>query len=433
MKLSKNSKQLMTFFTKNKHINIKPQTKQTENIITELYDDIFDAYNFLNSLKQKGKYFTVSSKKILTANQISKPQNFNSKSFPEIVRKHIDELTMSELIYSFSLFERTVKVHFIIEEDNVELNLETFNKHIDAIIMWLYILNQYASKQCANNLVVYFYFTSLEKKLPSSNIFILDEVNVNTAFTTTCPKDSEIVVFRKEEWFKVFIHETFHNFALDFSDMNNTDAHRCILDIFNVKSYVNLYESYTEFWAEIMNALFCSFFSLKDKTDIDEFLSHSEFLINFEITYSFFQLVKTLDFMGLSYKDLYSKTKTSSILRENLYKEKTNVLSYYVIKTILINNYQGFLSWCKKNNFSLLQFKKTLSNQKEFCNFIAQNYKTNGFLKGVSDAEQFFNTIQKKGTARTETTRTKPTGSVPSNKNLNYILTNLRMSICELG
>jgi len=433
MKLSKNSKQLMTFFTKNKHINIKPQTKQTENIITELYDDIFDAYNFLNSLKQKGNYFTVSSKKILTANQISKPQNFNSKSFPEIVRKHIDELTMSELIYSFSLFERTVKVYFIIEEDNVELNLETFNKHVDAIIMWLYILNQYASKQCANNLVVYFYFTSLEKKLPSSNIFILDEVNVNTAFTTTCPKDSEIVVFRKEEWFKVFIHETFHNFALDFSDMNNSDAHRCILDIFNVKSYVNLYESYTEFWAEIMNAFFCSFFSLKDKTNIDEFLSHSEFLINFEITYSFFQLVKTLDFMGLSYKDLYSKTKTSSILRENLYKEKTNVLSYYVIKTILINNYQGFLSWCKKNNFSLLQFKKTLSNQKEFCNFIAQNYKTNGFLKGVSDAEQFFNTIQKKGTARTETTRTKPTGSVPSNKNLNYILTNLRMSICELG
>ena len=141
-------------------------------------------------------------------------------------------------------------------------------------------------------------------------------------------------------------------------------------------------------------------------------------------------MVKTLDFMGLTYKDLYSKTKTSSILRENLYKEKTNVLSYYVIKTILINNYQGFLSWCKNNNFSLLHFKKTLSNQKEFCNFIAQNYKTTGFLKGVDDAENFFNTIQKKGTRRTETTAVKSSGK---NKNLNYILTNLRMSICELG
>jgi len=130
--------------------------------------------------------------------------------------------------------------------------------------MWLYIINQYASKQCANSLVIYLYFTSLEKRIPNSNISILDEINVNTAFTSTCPKDSEIVVFRKEEWFKVFIHETFHNFALDFSDMNNNDAHKCILDIFKVNSNVNLYEAYTEFWAEIMNALFCSFFFIKE-------------------------------------------------------------------------------------------------------------------------------------------------------------------------
>ena len=332
MKLSKNSKQLMLFFTKNKHINNIKQTKRTDNILNELYNDILNAYKYLNTLKQKGQYYTVTTKKVLTATQISRPQNFNSNSFPEIVRKHIDELTMSELTYTFSLYGRNIKIHFIVEDDNVELQLETYNKHVDSIIMWLYILNQYASKQCANSLVIYLYFTSLEKRIPNSNIFILDEINVNTAFTTTCPKDSEIVVFRKEEWFKVFIHETFHNFALDFSDMNNNDAHKCILDIFKVNSNVNLYEAYTEFWAEIMNALFCSFFSLKNKNDIDDFLSNAEFFINFERTFSFFQLVKTLDFMGLTYKDLYSETERSRMLRENLYKEKTNVLSYYIIK-----------------------------------------------------------------------------------------------------
>ena len=36
--------------------------------------------------------------------------------------------------------------------------------------MWLYILNEYSSKECASNLIVYFYFTSLEKRLPNSNI-----------------------------------------------------------------------------------------------------------------------------------------------------------------------------------------------------------------------------------------------------------------------
>ena len=417
MKISKNSKQLMLFFTKNNHINKVKQTKRTDSIINELYTDIYEAYRYLMNLKQKGNYYNVTTTKILSATQIPKPQNFNSKSFPDVVRKHIDELSMYEISYTFSLYGRKIKIHFVVEEDNIELKLETFNGYVDAIVMWLYILNQYSSKQCANTLVIYLYFTSLEKKLPKSNIFILDEINVNTAFTTTCPKDSEIVVFRREEWFKVFIHETFHNFALDFSDMNNDEANKCILNIFKVNSFVNLYESYTEFWAEIMNALFCSFFLLKDKSNIDEFLSNSEFFINFERTFSFFQLVKTLNFMGLSYKDLYSNTEHSSVVRENLYKEKTNVLSYYIIKTILINNYQGFLSWCKTNNLSLLQFKKTLTNQRELCKFIEKNYKTTSMLNGINSTQSFLNNINKN--------RKKP--------DLSYILSNLRMSICEMG
>jgi hypothetical protein len=417
MKLTKKSKELMLFFTKNNHINKIKQTKRTDNIIIELYRDIYAAYKYLNNLKQKGNYFNITTKKIFSASQITKPQNFNSNSFPEVIRKQIDEQSMSEICYTFSLYGRNIKLYFVVEEDNIVLKLDAFNKYVDNVILWLYILNQYASKQCANNLVVFFYFTSHEKKVPNSNIYILNETNVNTAFTTTCPKDSEIVVFRREEWFKVFIHETFHNFGLDFSDMDNSISKNCILNIFKVNSDVNLYESYTEFWAEIMNALFCSFFALKDKNNIQEFLSNSEFFINFERTYSFFQLVKTLHFMGLSYKDLYSNTERSRVLRENLYKEKTNVLSYYVIKTILINNYQGFLEWCKYNNFSLLQFKKTLSNQRQVCNFIEKNYKTKSMISGVLETQRFFNIIQNQ----------------KKNINLQYILSNLRMSICELG
>jgi hypothetical protein len=417
MKLSEKSKKLMLFFTKNNHIHPVKQNKKTMSILKKLYYDIYNAYKYLLKLKQKGQYYTLSTKKLLTPTQITRPQIFNSNSFPQLVRDHIDHLAMSELVYSFSLYGRNIKIHFIVEEDNVELNLDTFNKYVDTIIMWLYILNQYSSKQCANSLVVYFYFTSLEKRLPSSNIFILDEINVNTAFTTTCPKDSEIVVFRKEEWFKVFIHETFHNFGLDFSDMNNNHVHKCILDIFKVSSDVNLYESYTEFWAEIINSLFCSFFSIKDKTNIHDFLSHSEFFINFERTYSFFQLVKTLNFMGLTYTDLYSNTARSKLLRENLYKEKTHVLSYYIIKGILINNYQGFLAWCDENNLSLLQFKKTSSNQKEYCDFIKKNYKTKGLLSSIKETEHFLEQIERKN----------------KRSNYHYILSNLRMSICELG
>jgi IS1 family transposase len=186
------------------------------------------------------------------------------------------------------------------------------------------------------------------------------------------------------------------------------------MNIYKVNSDVNAFEAYTEFWAEIINSVFCSYYATTNN-NIHEFLSNFEFYINFERTYSIFQLVKTLDFMGLQYKDLYSISKKSGILRENLYKENTNVLSYYIIKTVLINNYQGFLNWCKTNNLSLLDFKKTIGNQKQFCKFIEKNYKIPSMLHGIHESHIFLSNIKKK------------------KENNKFILSNMRMSICELG
>jgi hypothetical protein len=411
MNLTKQSKELMVFFSKNKHLNYDIQTNKTKGILRELYNEILEAYNYC----KKHVYYKTSIKQISTATQITKPLFFNSKSFPEIVRNHIDESMMSEISFTFSLYDRKIKVYFIVENDNAELDIGLYNRYMESICMWLYILNIYGSKECANTISIFLYFTSLGKSLPNSNVDILNEINVNTAFTSSCPKNSEIVVFRKEEWFKVFIHETFHNFGLDFSMMNNEQVNRCILNIFKVNSRVNGYEAYAEFWAEIINGLFCSFHSIKNKDNVNEFLSNSEFYINFERTYSFFQLVKTLDFMGLSYEDLYSNSKHSAIVRENLYKENTNVLSYYIIKCVLMNNYQGFLGWCHKNNLSLLNFKKTIGNQNQFCRFIEKNYKSQSMLNGIYEFHMLLSKLKKK------------------KGNHKFILSNLRMSICELG
>jgi hypothetical protein len=352
---------------------------------------------------------------------ITKPKNFNYNSFPQAIREHIDELSLSEITYHFSLFNRDCKVIFIVEDPNVELKIKIYNKFIDSIVMWLYILNLYSSKQCANSIIIYFYFTSLEKQLPKTNIYILDEQHVNTAFTTTCPKNSEIVIFRHEEWFKVFIHETFHNFGLDFSDMNNNECHHFLLNIFKVKSDVNVYEAYTEFWGEIINCLFCSFHMLKDKNNEKEFLSNAEFFINFERSYNFFQLVKILNFMGLRYQDLYLNNPQSEILRKTLYKENTNILSYYVIKTVLLNNYPDFLLWCEKNNLALIAFKKTIVNQRHFCKFIEKKYNSTIMRENIHKSEIFLQYLKNNKI------------KINSSRNKEFLLYNLRMTICELG
>jgi len=429
MKLTNKSKQFLSFFTNNKYIHHIKHTNSTNNILLKIYYDIVNANKYLQSIKKNSSLYHYDIKKIQNSLDITKPNNFNYNSFPEIIRQHIDELSLSEISYTFSLFNRSIKVVFIVEDANIELKINTYNKYVDSIIMWLHILNLYSSKQCANSLVIYFYFTSLEKKLPVSNIHILDEKHINTAFTTTCPKDSEIVIFRHEEWFKVFIHETFHNFGLDFSDINNDNCHDHLLKIFKVNSLVNSYEAYTEFWAEIINASFCSFYSLKNVnrlndtiTNQKEFLSNAEFFINFERCYSFFQLVKILDFMGLSYQDLYLNRTESKLLRETLYKENTNVLAYYVIKTVMMNNYPSFLSWCDKNNLSLIAFKKTITNQQKFCEFIEKNYKSASMLENVDNSELFLEQLKKK----------KNTAAI-NQKMKQLLLNNLRMTICELG
>jgi hypothetical protein len=267
MKLTKNSELLMSFFLERKCINHVQQSSKTERILKHLYSDIKRADAFIKAQKEKDGdgFYKLIVTKIHGVSQIPKPKSFNPSSFPQEVREHIDTDMLFDLSYTFSLFGREITVHFIVEDPSAEHQIEIYNEYVEKILVWLYIINEYSSKKCSKRLVLYIYFTSLKKLLPSNDINILNQNNVNTAFTYTCPVDSEIVIFRKEEWFKVLMHESFHNFALDFSDMNTEECTNHILSIFKVKSEVNLFEAYTEFWAEIMNAAFCSFYLIKDK------------------------------------------------------------------------------------------------------------------------------------------------------------------------
>ena len=129
--------------------------------------------------------------------------------------------------------------------------------------------------------------------------------------------------------------------------------------------------------------------------------------------FSFFQMVKVLDFMGLRYKDILYKKNNLCI--NDLYKEDSNVLSYYVITAVLINNYQDFLSWCDTNNSNMLNFDKTSSNLNEYCKFIESKYNKKNMLDGIECVEKLLNNMK------------------IHKKDYQYMLENLRMTICELG
>ena len=285
MKLTKQSQLLMSFFLEKKCIYYNEQTAKTKELLKKLYYDMkkADAYIKTQKARLNDRFYKLQITKIHTISQIPRPTTFNPDSFPKEIREHIDSSMLYALTYSFSLFDREIIIHFIVEHSEPEYQIELYNEYIEKILVWYYIINEYSSKTCSKKLSLFLYFTSLKKQLPASNVHILNQNNVNTAFTYTCPIDSEIVVFRQEEWFKVLMHESFHNFALDFSDMNIQQCTQKILSIFKVDSKVNLFEAYTECWAEIMNAVFCSFYSLKqEEVHVDDFISNFDFFINFE-------------------------------------------------------------------------------------------------------------------------------------------------------
>ena len=415
MKLSDNSIKLFKFFSKYNIIpklSLKEKAKQK---LDTLYKEILESFEyiqiFLSSQKCELKY-----KEIKSSIEIRYPNNFSLNDFPKEIIEQINHNISAELWYQFHLFSRDINVFFLLE-DMSHNDFSVYDEYIKMIISWLYILNKYSSKKCAESINIYIYHTSLTKNLPSTNIDMIGTNHANTAFTTTCPLKSEIVIFRKEEWFKVFIHETFHNFGLDFSGMNNNNCKSEILKIFDVESQVNLYESYAETWACIINAMYSSFIYIKDINDKNDFFKHLDSFLQLERTYSFFQMVKTLHFMGLKYENLYEIDDYDKVLRDTLFKENTNVLSYYIIKTILINNYTGFIIWCDTNNNQLINFRKSLINIDNFCKFIKKNFKTKSMLSNVDKIELFFQKSYRKNKNKYE---------------YNFLYRNLRMSICEL-
>ena len=65
-----------------------------------------------------------------------------------------------------------------------------------------------------------------------------------------------------------------------------------IKKIFDVKSDFEISESYSEFWATVLNSCFISYNLLDDTDDIDTFLLFTDFCIQLERIFSLFQMIK---------------------------------------------------------------------------------------------------------------------------------------------
>ena len=362
---------------------------KSDTIINMLHDNIEKADNYVTK-KKKGSCFNYTITKINTVSQIPRPTMYDSHFFPDKIKKYIDENSTYTLQFTCTIKKRVINVHFVIFEYTTQDVLFILNRYIQMIYMWMYMLDSFSIKKCSKILDLYIYLTPFKKELPDNQLVTLDSEHVNTGYTTGCREQTEIVLYRKEEWFKVFIHETFHNFGLDFSDMNLSSINKCIREIFNVNIEYNLYESYCEVWARIMNTMIYSYFSLpnKHRSNPETFRNTFKENMKIEAYHSLYQSLKILTFMDLNFKLITEKSKDNIEICNHLYREKTSVFSYYIITSLLMNNYINFLGWCVKHNNILLQFRKTPGNLDKYIEFIKESCKNPHIKKNIKKLEK---------------------------------------------
>ena len=421
MNFTNESEEIMKLFMPhfNKFLVKKTPLKQKkmDNILSIFYNEIKLASIWANTKNTINKIQTQLKEANNKDDSIPKWILQESQYIPEFIQSYIIKHLKGYIIFSCKINDRNIKIYFGLL-NNADFNaLGKFDKYVKRMIIWLKIAFLYAPDRCSKNLNIFCFLTPFKKQLPGNQFEILSDKNCNSAVTTSCRPHGEILLYRQEEFMKVFIHESFHTLGLDFSNMPLYGFNKKVRYVFPLNSEFNLFEAYAEFWANTMNCLITAYDLLDDKDDVDNFHLYSDFCMQFEQIFSLFQMVKTLDFMGIEYTNLYNTDDASNSIRRYLFKEKTNVFAYYIVKNILLYNNVEFLIWCKNHNNNIVSFNKTSNNLEHFWQFIISLYNKPGFLKDIENMESVLKNIKGKCSCPNHNTLTKT----------------MRMSLCEIN
>lgn len=269
--------------------------------------------------------------------------------------------------------------------------------YLQNIIAWLNFASDIASHKCAQTLHIFLLLTDAKKRLPDIDTEPIDQINANTAFTTSCSSTNYIFVYRREEWFKVLMHETFHCLGLDFSASGGDESNQRILSLFKAvdpKTDIRLYETFCEMWAEVFNIMFCLFMNKRGKCAA---FSNSKYFaaLHGERRFSIYQSNKILRRAGYDYKTIISYPLNN----HPKYLENTHAISYYVIKSMMLWNLDRYVKWCEmycKENSPPIQFNHKYIA--EYCDLVddlvendggygntAENINTPTYMRGGSD------------------------------------------------
>ena len=364
-----------------KNNNVK-ETNKTDKILTALYESISKINSRVKNISEINSSNIVLEN--IQDNALLKKQfqdrlsTYGSSFFDDKIRNYILSNTKSKLSYSYNDSQYKITISFYLMKDDISNDefISNVEEYFHVMLTWLIICSKISDKGCISKkkMTIDIFLSPFKKELPSNDIDLLEPFNINTGFATRCGGDKNgVVIYRKEEWFKVFLHETMHYFAFD-ENLDNDELIDEISDFFLLKKKIKVYEAYCEFWSRIMNSVFIAFMLCNgnDKGN-DYFLKKCYELLEYERTFSSFQSAKMINRHNICYNSIKDK-KSNPNISNFLYKEKTNVFAYYIITNILMNNYEKYVNYCLDNNSSLFLHNK---NANLLGDYIKKNYNKN--------------------------------------------------------
>ena len=349
----------MPFLEKFLKLHNKPFTGKTEAFIESLLEKLDHAQRAW--MQQKG---TIMQSRVI---QTDVPKSDGFSYIPSAICDVIETGESLKNTYTMTFPSRAVTLNIVMENTtDAEKRLRVI---IHKVFLWFSLVDGFTSSTCSQQVHVNLYLTPLVKELPAQTEEAIDRIHVNTAFTTGCQKTTHINVFRKEEWFKVLIHETFHNLGLDFLGLDASmiqTGEDMLRQWFHITvEEMRFNESYCEFCAEFLNCVFYSYFTRsKGKRfahDIhNEIVKNVHTCLTYESVFTIMQCVKILRHQGIAYRDFLTGSEKTMA-----YTEKTQVFSYYVLIGILMTHFVETLD--------LIASWKTLKfphDEKEFMRYL---------------------------------------------------------------
>ena len=307
--------------------------------------------------------------------RIDLPQRSSFHYIPNELSRFIESYCIESYQYELQFPSRKILLHIC----SNRLSSKELESIVQKIFHWYSFIDSYSS--CSTEMDIYMYLLPHKKELPSVSSHSLGRSHVNTAFTTGCQTKTSIYIFRKEEWFKVLIHESFHNLGLDFLALPEKELlriHHQLKELFHIQlEDLRFYETYCEVWATILNTMFFSYYNLSfQHVPYKKLLENIHTCLCYESFFSLCQCVKVLKHNHTKY----------SIRSFHTYKEDTQVFCYYVLKSILLVFFPDFLSFCAKNK--TLKFPKDVSILNRFFDLIVNHYQHPFYLHWISELEK---------------------------------------------